>query len=307
MALSAASLLTFSVTAYAAGLGAAQDFNMVTFGDFQSTSDVEGKLAVGGTMTVSGFSVGSRLDASANGTDTLVVGGTLNYGGGSVKYGNVAWGTAYNGPGYNIAPNGTVRQDPNAFNFAAAQASLTGLSAQLGTLADTGNTFFNGYGQVALTGTDAALNVFSMTTAQLATLNGFSINVPTNSTTIINIFGNAASINGFGYSGAGVNRHKTLFNFVDATTFFAQHNGIEGSVLAPLANATMSGGSVNGQFIVNSATMLNGAEAHYYTFDGNVPPGGDLPGDPIPEPGSMALLALGALPAVGLLRRRKSA
>lgn len=298
------SLLTVTITARAAGLGAAQDFNVLTFGNFASTSDVEGKLAVGGDMTVSGFSVASSLDASANGTDTLVVGGTLNFGNGSVNYGNVAWGVAYNGPGYNIATNGTVRQDPNAFDFAAAQTDLMMLSTQLGALADTGNTFFNGYGQVTLTGVDPSLNVFSMTTVELSGLNGFEINVPTNSTTIINVFGNAATIGGFGYWGTGVNRHYTLFNFVNATSFFAQHNGIEGSVLAPFADAVMSGGSVNGQFVAKSANMLNGAEGHYYTFRGSLPP---RSGGAIPEPGSVALLATGVLPAVGLLRRRGAA
>jgi choice-of-anchor A domain-containing protein len=80
-------------------LGAMDDFNVLTFGDFHSSSDVEGKLAVGGNAFLSSFSVASHLNASANGTDTLVVGGNLNYTGGSVAYGNLACGGAFAGPG----------------------------------------------------------------------------------------------------------------------------------------------------------------------------------------------------------------
>lgn len=302
--LGAIALLTLPFPSQASGLGAASDFNVLTFGNFQSGSDVEGKLAVGGDATLNHFSVGSRLDSTFNGSDTLVVGNNLSYSGGSVLYGNVAYGGSYTGPGYNVATNGTVRHDANAFDFAQAQADLTALSAGLGAQTANGVTFFNGYGQVTLTGTDTARNVFTMTTGQLAGLNGFEINVPTNSTTIINVTGASATINGFGYWGTGVNRTHTLFNFVNATSFYATSNGIEGSVLAPLADATMSGGSVNGQFIAKSANMLNGAEGHYYTFNGNLPPGGGA-GAPVPEPGSMALLALGLLPALPMIGRRR--
>jgi choice-of-anchor A domain-containing protein len=163
---------------------------------------------------------------------------------------------------------------------------------------------FNGYGQVTLTASDAALNVFSMTVAQLASLNGFEINVPTGATTVINVQGAAAGINGFGYWGTGVNPEHTLFNFADATSLTAASNGIQGSVLAPLADATFSGGSVNGQFVARSANIWNGAEGHDHIFVGSLPPSGPPPGGSVREPGSMALLAVGLLPAVPLLRRR---
>jgi choice-of-anchor A domain-containing protein len=305
--LGAIALLTVSGPARAIpAFGVATDFNVFTFGDFTSSSDVEGKLAVGGKATLNNFSVASRLDSSINGTDALVVGGDLNYNGGSVAFGNIAYGGAFTGSSYNLATNGTMRHDPAAVNFLQAQADLTSLSASLANRAANGLTDLNPWGQVTLTGADATLNVFSITTAQLASLNGFTLNVPTGSTSVINVQGTAATINGFGYNMVGTDRYHTLFNFANAVTLTSASNGIEGSVLAPFANALLSGGSVNGHFITNSAVMLNGAEGHHHPFIGSLPPGGGTgTGAAVPEPGVVMLLATGLLPALPLIRRRK--
>lgn len=88
--------------AWMTGLGPADGYSIFTLGDLsRSNSDIYGRIAAGGNVTLSSYSVGSRL----SGGDTkpsLVVGGALN-----MTYGNtngavvVGGGAVLNGPTLN--------------------------------------------------------------------------------------------------------------------------------------------------------------------------------------------------------------
>jgi hypothetical protein len=70
-------------------LGIANDFNVFVLGDArQSSTDVEGRMAVGGNATLSNFGVSSKLSPSNGSRDDLVVGGSLDYNTGQVNAGN---------------------------------------------------------------------------------------------------------------------------------------------------------------------------------------------------------------------------
>ena len=99
-------LTSLSAMASPLSLGVAGDYNTFIFNNFTATSDTQGRLAVGGNMNVSGYSVGDQLPANSG--DVLVVGGDLTYSSGRVYNGDVVVGGSYTGPGYDLASSGDV-------------------------------------------------------------------------------------------------------------------------------------------------------------------------------------------------------
>lgn len=152
-----------------------------------------------------------------------------------------------------------------------------------------GTTDLNPYGQVTFTGTDPACNVFTFSATQLATIDQLTLNAPAGSTAIVNVTGSAASLSSFGFFLNGIDRTRVLYNFVDATTLSTAGVGIQGSVLAPWASVTQSGGSIDGQWIV--ASHLGNIEEHHFPFVGNIN---------VPEPATLGLVG-----AIGLLASRR--
>src|SRR5262245_16817585 len=77
----------------ATGLGVANDYSAFVLHDANLFfSDVQGRLAVGGNATITGYAVGDHL-ANSNGTrDDLVVGGNLDFSNGQVFNGNAVYG-----------------------------------------------------------------------------------------------------------------------------------------------------------------------------------------------------------------------
>src|SRR5262245_23622406 len=175
-------------------LGAANPFNAFFFGDFQASySDVQGRLGVGGDASITGYSVGDQLGMT--GGNTLVVGGDLNLSNGQVNFGNiVVGGTATIAQNVGIPQGSVVSGMP--IDFDAARADLTAKSAQWGAMAATGSVQ-NNWGTLVLTGTNTGLNVFNISTTQLANANGFSINAPAGSTVLINVSGTTARMGNF--------------------------------------------------------------------------------------------------------------
>ena len=99
------------------------DFTIYTLGDLTLNSgSVQGRVAAGGNATLSSISIGNGLSGIS---DVLIVGGDLNYSGGSVKNGNVVYGgTAIALPSI---PNGTARQEANPLS-ASTEAWVKGVS-----------------------------------------------------------------------------------------------------------------------------------------------------------------------------------
>lgn len=324
-------LLSFS-SAQAQSIGVASDYNMFLFGNHnQSNTDVEGRVAVGGNAQYGGLTIGSKI-APGGSIPSLVVGGnyqnqnnTVN--GNAIIGGNANWqnptlngnlsarnvtltgsGTingkityANNYSNAHTTVSGTVTKGAVTvpIDFAAARTYYTDLSTNLASLATTGSTS-QAYGNLRLTGSGAGLEVFSLTTAQLASTNyfEFSSGFASNATILVNVSGTSASASNFGFNLGSANRQRILFNFDEANAVNLANIGWEGSVLAPKATVTANNGQFNGNLI---AKNMNGSmEFHNTGYNGVLPSGATS----VPEGGAGLFYLLG-LPVIGLLVLRQ--
>jgi len=242
-------------------------FNVFVLGDLdKSGSDTEGRMAVGGNAKLSGYAVGTGLPNSNGTRDDLVVGGSLTFSAGSVPNGNAVYGLSADVSGVSL-PNGTVRQDMPV-DFVTAASQLKAISAKLGALAANGTTTVTG-GMVSLTGNDPQLDVFAVKGADLSGANALSISAPAGATVIINVSGSAVQLSSMGFSTAGTDRQKVLFNFPAATSLLLEGVGLEGSLLAPLAQVDFANGANNGVIVAGS--LSGPGENHEHPFDGCTP------------------------------------
>ena len=256
-------------------LGVAADFNVFMLGDLsQSGSDTEGRMAVGGNVSLSSYSVGDKLDPTLySDADILIAGGDLTFTSGRVYYGNAVYGGSAN-----VATNGTIdgqlRQD-TPIDFTAARLSLRNTADSLATLAATGTTtvqYWDGpTAQITLDGSETDLNVFFVSGTDMAAANTFTVNAPAGSTVLVNIDGTSGQMQNFGFFLNGVAREQVLYNFYQANTLRLQGVGIEGSILAPYADISFSSGVIHGQLIGQSLT--GGGQSNYNPFDGCLPTG----------------------------------
>lgn len=297
----ALSLGILSLSASAATLGVAGDYNAFIFNNLSANGgDTEGRLAVGNSFTASSYSVGEKLTNSGGTRNDLVVGNNMNaIGGWQVFNGNAVYGVTLTAAP--TTPNGsTFKGTP--VNFAAAQADLQTKSAYWGGLAATGTSVLT-FSTLTLTGSSPTLNIFQVAQNDWQVSSDKQINIPVGSTAIINIagttinFGGGLAINGSS-SPSNPAENGVLYNFPNATAVNPSNIAMLGSVLAPYATLTITGGSINGVGIALNAIQQNGGEFHHHPFTGNLP-------DPpvVPEPATLALMLLGG--AASLLRRNR--
>jgi hypothetical protein len=131
------------------------------------------------------------------------------------------------------------------------------------------------YVEIVLNGTDATTNIFDLTIPDK--MYGFIFNnIPANSQILLNVTNKIVNING-GSMPADY-RARMLFNFPQATSITMAGYALQASVLAPLANFSGSGGSINGQAIIGgNAVQVNGFEFHNICSSFVTPTGTPLP------------------------------
>ncbi|QMS90157.1 choice-of-anchor A family protein [Nostoc edaphicum CCNP1411] len=290
--------LGFSARANAVELGAASDYNVFVLGDIsQQYTDIEGKLAAGGNVNFVG-GLGSRL--SGNSGNVVVAGQNLSLSNGQVYHGNAVYGGSANVSGNVGFPQGTLSQG-NPIDFDAAGEELRSLSEYLATLTPTGNTTVQPWGAINLSGSGTAFNVFNLAGSDVSKTNYFEIKGDANSTIVVNISGKDVSLQNFGFNIIGTNKQKVIYNFYEATNLTASGIGIEGSILAPLANFNFNNGQVNGNVVV--ASLTGNGESHNYLFNGDLP---DVPTKyytqpPTPAPTPTQVPEPANLPGLGLI------
>jgi choice-of-anchor A domain-containing protein len=233
-------------------------FNVFLEKDYTGGHDVQGKVAAGGDISMTGFAVGAKLLDNDIGR-TLVAGGnlTLSHGG---LWGDAFYGNSYQGDTSVLLGRGTLAQG-TPINFTTRFAELRNLSTQLGNLRANGTAVRESWGGIMLSGANATVNVFDVDSSAFTGATVLTVNAPASSLVVINIRGTSATLTGFGNSlGGGIDQHGILYNFVDATTLTAQGYGFWGTVLAPKAHITFNNGSFNGGIYAKSLT--GDAEGH---------------------------------------------
>ena len=165
-------LLPFSPFSDAISLGLAGRYNLFVLGDMTGYySDVEGRLAVGGDLSLDHYAVGQQLDGTADFTDTLVVGGNLRFHDGRVYHGNIRYGGHADVQRVGIydtdpgVPTGRLLAGP-ALDFTALRQDLYDRSHRWAGLGANGrawrdNPTGSAWG-LHLAGTDPYLNVFDL-------------------------------------------------------------------------------------------------------------------------------------------------
>lgn len=282
-------------TAGVANAATLLDYNVFVSDSYRGeNSDVAGRIAAGGDVRLANFSVGSGLSGATG--EALSVGGTLTFTNGQVAYGDAVARALKINKNVGFA-NGSARTGAAAIDFASETARLSEISTALAKRDVTGKTDFR-YGGLTFTGTDGALNVFALTSAQLSQANSFAVNVPKGSVALFNVSGSSITLQNFGFALNGVDAAHILFNFHEADSAKLTSIGLKGTVLAPLAAVTFNNGHADGQLFARSLSG-NGQFA-------NVRFAGDLfeTGPGVPEPSTWAMMIAG-FGLVGAASRRR--
>ena len=311
-ALGATALLAVATVSSTAHAATAADYNLFVLGNMTSQgSDVEGKVAVRGDANLQGYSVA----LNAKGGDALVVGGTFTGGNwGGTVHGNVVAGGKVSTQNWSVEGTSTGGATSLPVDFAAESSRLSWLATELASYATNGKTEQK-WGQMFFTGADSKLNVFTVTTDQLASSNTFHFDVTSGSQVLLNVAGSNASMKYAGFDLKGVDNSKILYNFYQASTLSFDGIGVQGSVLAAGAAYKGGYGNVDGQMIVGSYDGPTQINSHMYggtllALDKPKPVKPSNPGTPggigaVPEPATWAMIIAGFGLVGGAIRRAR--
>lgn len=258
--------LTIAVLACLAsvGAGAAQagvlefdigNANVYTLGDFSATgANVEGAIVAGGNLSYRNADLSHASHSDVAGevclTDT------------SVSPVSPVW-------------------------FAETGERLKRVSLTLSSVASTGS-LTRQYGGLYLTGTDSAVDVFDISSAQLA--DGGSVRLKglhPGATVILNISGASVSATSL----IGFADYNVVYNFYQARHVNVSSVALYGTVLAPLATVTGSSASIDGKVIAGAWDASVQVNARHYFVATDVV--GFNPASSVPEPCGYAMLFAG--------------
>ncbi|OAB42959.1 DUF5057 domain-containing protein [Paenibacillus glacialis] len=304
-------------------LGVAGNYNAFMLGDItvvHSGFTMNGRMASAGDILLSsGFGIGMEIPKiDGNFDDVLIANGNLTItNGGDVK-GNAVYGGIYKNEVFGTI-QGTVRKE-NPIDFTTNKDQLTKLSASLSKETPNGITTINSNTTaVSLVGTDKDLNIFNIPEISWNAVTDLSIDVPQESTVIINVKGTnlslrfATILNGKLTTSPPSNSMSTkiLYNFYGNGAIDMKEDikidmkgmTIEGSVLAPMATLTLNGGNIVGNYIGKSFRSETAGFGFYDApFTGTLPnpvptpiPPGELRRVVFPDVGFEAIVKVGKL------------
>jgi choice-of-anchor A domain-containing protein len=244
------------VCAQEVDLGTAAQYAGFFFGNASNLSDVVGRLAVGGNLSIGGTSVGEGVAKSST-QPSLVVGGDITaFTSGSMgssstnNYGDYVGKKGSAVPSYLLLHQ--VAYSP--VDFAAESIYLKVLSQQLSARKATGQVSQQ-WNTVTLTGSNSDIEVFNLSAAQVqSTLTMALVNVKSSATLIFNVASNSQRLVQFGITTTVLqNRQgKVLYNMPDADLLNFTGVWVWGSVLAPVACVNNSNGHIEGTIVAAS-------------------------------------------------------
>ena len=282
-----ANLLTISSSYLAPGFKGNGNFNALIFGNLTSSGgDTEGRLGVKGDFNFpnGGYSVGAGSigPKSPDNTDNFVVNGNFNNGVnnwgliGNFVYNTKSPGAALpslNSPGASVT-SGKV--DHIKFSTDLLTQYRT-ISSSLNSRVNTGTPVqVHSYDPIEINANKLGVNVFDLTLPSNP-FSGKTIDITVGaeaSAVVINVLNTTVDINGGSLKINGTDTKtaggKVIFNFPNATSISLSSYAFIGSFLAPYADLTGSGGSINGQAIIGgNVGQSNGFEFHNIYFTGS--------------------------------------
>lgn len=260
------------------GLGLATSFNAFVFEDWSATSsDVEGRVAVGGNLSINHYSLGDKLDPATAGV-SVVVGGDFTFPSGRIYHGNTVVGGSAAGVGasvrYGLVPGQTITDHASLpFDFDEARQQAILRSQAIADLPANG-TWTSQWGGLYLTGApDAALQMFDLPAQLVWNAHTFDVKqIPIGATVVFNIRGASAGLTNMSLQSLASIRRRVLFNFPDATSLTLAGMSVEGSILAPLAHIQNPQGVIKGNLVARSWNGI--MQLNHEPFEGCGLPGG---------------------------------
>ncbi|RYG47530.1 choice-of-anchor A family protein [bacterium] len=284
-------------------LGVANDFNAFLFQDATTTGGhAEGAIAVGRNYNMGYEMYGNGITASYGPLTNakLIVGNNVTASGTARVMGsNVYVGNSISG-NLEVQNGGTKTVGNKAVidgMFAQQLAYSTAQSTQLQGLGGTVIGYDQNNYKPNITNV-GGLNVFSISGSSLSGNQSIDWqNGNGNETIVVNVSGKTIN-----WSASNNNLlNRVIYNFYEATTINVNGRDFRGSMLAPLAQVNQYNNNIEGTMIANGWSHQGSNELHFsntFKFVGD-----DLPAvNAVPEPASMAALAIGGL---ALLRRRR--
>jgi choice-of-anchor A domain-containing protein len=251
----------------------ATNFNAFIFGDFTPYGgDCEARIAVGGTFdlreqlqrrlsrgrraaahlhqrhspTCSSSAATSTTAASAS-TATSSTAAPATAARAIMSNGNLVYHAT--NITFDAADGGNVSRSGTGKTWAELYAIAAAASGQMAALEERGvvsKNFTQRY-SASLTGSDPSLNVFHVSAQEWSKTSArYTIEAPEGSTVLINIHGGDVAITNGGMTLVGIERSRVIYNYVDATHIATKSFTHHGSLLAPYASGTFSGGSIDG-------------------------------------------------------------
>ncbi len=256
-------------------IGPLMRYNVITFEDLHTNSDIEGKTFVGGNLTGTDTSLFALQESATTcGEDTLIVAGDIIGGDPlSVSFGGVRLGGTDNGRVINLLGACSLTNDPSV-SVGSIEAQLKNASSMMtGMSTNSGATIPTTAGPVTFLGAAASgeVAVFHVSAADVfSNVNATAIEMNLNgaAAAVINVSGTAIDWNNGADMTAGFTnlnvRDLVIWNFYEATSINLQSKNLLGNALAPFADIS-TGGPIDGSIAAKSLTTT--ADVHVPTLD----------------------------------------
>ncbi|MCU4674374.1 choice-of-anchor A family protein [Catenovulum sp. 2E275] len=289
--------------------GTLDTYNLIIKEDLSTSSDIEGKIFVGGNINAPGLSidVGSRLTSNPK-VDAVTVVGDIEASsvkaenGHNIVYGGeIKSGTSLitNGSGGAVTkvPKSELQSDFDLLYEQVLAESAYYQSLTTNSVFDTRDS--NNLKFTSGASSDDLLSVYSISASDLFNQNGsFSFNTNPSIPVVINVSGTgildlkSKATGNFDKNNAAP---LVLWNFYEASGINFIGDGWNGSVLAPFANVYASTGSIDGGLAALS--FNSSVELHNKLYNYS-PPTPEV--TPVPEPSSLIIFAAALLLLVRL-------